>query len=1411
MPVKERTQAPAPTRAGTKAPDATTPARSPARANTRNQKKTTEAGVAATTVQRARVSVMMQQRVGNARAAQMMDAAPSATRKQSPAAAPVAPKVPVLSTEIALPAPAPKTRVLAETKPAVEKKAKAATQESSKATREKETKPRAEKGMRPTPEKEPVAATEQETTGAPIPEIGTAATAPAGEESAPTSGAAAKESNESKETKPVEKGEAKPTAGGEKKVVGPGEGGKGPEEGAAGGGGAPVTVKMHMPEPPAEMSPATKKRLGGVKKRAGGKAQAHGNLPAGAEQVGDARKAVDEPDVEALAKAQADLIKEVKAAPSPEIVKLCERIRDVIRNKRPPDEDALMEAEPEGEALDAGNQLNTTVDSETRKVQDNYNSMNTAPAATPAKGADLPPQPETADTPPINAKAATPDAVPAENVSLDADVADSQKKMDEAGMEKPTAKLAQSGPVAEARGAQGELEQTAKEDPAKVLAQQEESLAKAETDMAALQAQALAALTTSRKGTVKKATAQQEGMVGSEESMRSKASSEAQAIFVETQTQVNALLAPLATTAMNNWEAAKTILVAKFKADLAPVQKEIDDRHAGVGGFFVGLWDAVTGLPSWAEKAYTTAETNFGDGVIAELTRISTWVNSVIAACEALIKSARERIAKIFNDLPESLRAWAQQEQGKFDQQLDKLQNNVTSTRDNFNKDLTSRAASAVDEVRAEIADLRKKAGGILGRIANAISRFIEDPVKFIIEALLDLLGIPPAAFWAVVRKIKKVISDIADDPEKFANNLFAGLGQGFTQFFDNFGKHMISGFIDWLTGGLASAGVQLPKDLSLKSIITFFLQLMGITWPRIRKLLARHLGEKNVALAEKVYSLLSMLIEKGPEGIFEMIKEKLDPQAIVDQIVDMAVDFMISAIIKAATARIILLFNPVGAILQALEAIYRVLKWIFQNAARIFSLIETVVNGIADIIAGSIGGFANAVEKALAKLIAPVIAFIADYLGFGDLPSKIAETIKGFQDMILPLIEQALIWLIEKGKALLAAVGIGRKEDKKKRGKFDGQIGDHKKWSAGKESHELWIGEAGGEPEAMMASGNAEPVRAKLKLYGEQAKDLKGPDAENRRKRAQTAIADATTILDSTNASAKETKVAETNPEAQPAEVEAKDDATENWEEQLWPQLQIIQIALQLIELPKTVIIGSGDKASTVIANPLSKKGSGGSEPYGKLKGWDHVLKVDHELLNPKTAQWGPAYWVAAHLVSEKLHGPGAPWNTVPARKIDNKAIERGIEDDMKRRVLEDEEVLYLLVHVDYYSGDIVENFPQLMTFESASLRYLDGKWQQADSLPPFSWSFDPPPLDPNFVPSINELGRVALEKRGVPFRLAFAIREEREKNGRFSDEGQFLERMTRVYATRPRPEDFVILYWPLIQSKIAEKAFSI
>ncbi len=793
-------------------------------------------------------------------------------------------------------------------------------------------------------------------------------------------------------------------------------------------------ITLSMPEPPAALSSAAQGRLERTQQRANQAATVTTALPSADANVGSARGAVTEPQEETQARAGEALVEALgeRSQPSPEIEALCEHIRRIICEKRPPDEESLVQADPEAAANEAGNQLNQSIEGDVERVEGSYDALDETPTGTP----ELEPEaiatpPEQVETPNLGAAAAIPDAIAPEDVSLDADVASSAERIEAAGLETEPARLAATGapggPIAEAQSAQGELAATAERAPAEILAEQQQSLAAASADMAALQASALLALTTSRASTVTGVHGQQTGMVGSEEQMRRQVSQRAQDIFTTAQQQVTTLLTPLQQQAMNKWEQGKTLLTTQFRQSLAAVAQRVEAEYGGVIGSIVQFF---AGLPDWATEGYDRAEQEFGDGVCALIREISTDVNSVIAACEQIIDNARQDINVLFDNLPEELQGWADEQKQQFSEQLDGLQNQVTQTRDNLNQGLVERASQSVQEVREEVHALREAAKGLLGRLEDAVNQFLEDPAKFIIEGLLNLLGIAPSAFWAVVNKIDQAINDIANDPETFTNNLLRAIGQGFENFFDNFADHMLNGLLEWLFSGLGSVGVELPKDFSLSSIITFFLQLMGISWERIRRLLAKHIGEENVALIEKAYELIANLIEMGPEGIFEMIKEQLNPQSILDQVLQAAVDFLIEALIKAVTVRVIALFNPVGAIVQAIEAIYKVLKWIFDNAARIFSLIETVVNGIADIIAGNVSGMATAVEQALARLIAPVVDFLAGFLGIGDLPDKIADTIKGFQTWIEGILDRVIGWLADRAKALLRSLGIGEQDD---------------------------------------------------------------------------------------------------------------------------------------------------------------------------------------------------------------------------------------------------------------------------------------------------------------------------------------------------------------------------------------------
>ncbi|MEM9260126.1 MAG: hypothetical protein AAGA62_10805, partial [Bacteroidota bacterium] len=478
----------------------------------------------------------------------------------------------------------------------------------------------------------------------------------------------------------------------------------------------------------------------------------------------------------------------------------------------------------------------------------------------------------------------------------------------------------------------------------------------------------------------------------------------------------------------------------------------------------------------------------------------------------------------------------------------------------NFTQDLVSQAGAAVQEARERIDALREAAKGLIQKVADAVNAFLDDPVRAIINGLLTLVGIAPGAFWALLARIEQVAAEIADDPMTFGNNLLSALHLGFTNFFDNFFSHLLSGFINWLFSAMGTVGVQLPEDTSLKSIITFFLQIMGITWPNIRAILVRHIGEQNVELIEKAYELLTLLIEQGPGGIFEMIKERLDPMTIMNTIIEAAVAYMVEQIVAIATVRIIGLFNPVGAVLQVIEAIYKVLKWVFENAARIFQLVETVVNGVADIIAGNIAGMAEKTERALAGMLVPVIDFIAGFLGLGDLPEKIAEVVGGFQEMVLGAIDTAIGFLVERARGLLASLGIGGGDDQDgaTAGAGDGEVGESISFSADGEGHRLWIDDSRGI-DVMVAST---PTKLQVKIQ-EWANKVNTREPAAERSTIRGLLSEAGRQLGVTVTFAEEASTAmdaaaaEAGVTEKEAEANRKDEQTEAEERELVPILK--------------------------------------------------------------------------------------------------------------------------------------------------------------------------------------------------------------------------------------------------------------
>ncbi|HEX7839223.1 MAG TPA: hypothetical protein VF469_17215, partial [Kofleriaceae bacterium] len=774
-----------------------------------------------------------------------------------------------------------------------------------------------------------------------------------------------------------------------------------------------------LPEAPSALSPAAAGRLQNIRTANQGVAGAVTNLPTAEHQTNVARDAVVEPQAEQDANAQHDVVAAVddRPPPSPEIEAACARIRQVIRDKRPPDEDKLVDAKPRDMAQEAGNQMSAGVEQRAGTVRQGYADMQQNPQGTPSRTpvpATLPP--ERVATPPVDAAAGAPDPLHHDDVSLDSDVAAQKKHIDDAGMNTEPAKLVKDGPIGDAHGGADDLQHMAKTDPTKVLADQAAAVAHAQGDMHALQAAAEKALASARSGTVAHIATHTTGVKGGEEQQRAQAGAQMQAIFDRTQKSVDALLQPLSGNAVARWQAGVDQLSTEFEASLADVKKKIDDRHSGVFGGLTELGDDMFGLPSWVTMDYDIAEARFADGATRLITDISRDVNQVIEDCKALIQQARKDIEAVVNSLPASLQTWAQGEAAKLGQKLDQLSQHVDQTQHSLNQDLINRANGAVQQVRERVADLREQAKGLIGKIADAIVEFVKNPAKAIVDGLLRVLGIPPPEFWSLVNRLGDVIGAIAKDPVKFGKTLISGAGQGFKQFFEHFPTHLKEILLNWLFDTLGATGVPIPSDFSGPSIMSTVLAIVGIDTPMVTAMLGGEISDPDEAA--EAHKELAGVLSGDPKALVALLREEFDPASLIPMIKDAAISFLIQTVITKVAERIAALLVPGGAILTAVEAIFKVLMWVVQNAARIFTLIEALVGAAAQAVAGNVAGVATAVEASLVQIIVVVIDFLAGYLGLGGLGGKLKGVIMKLSGKLKAALRKVLGAIAKRAKA---------------------------------------------------------------------------------------------------------------------------------------------------------------------------------------------------------------------------------------------------------------------------------------------------------------------------------------------------------------------------------------------------------
>jgi len=297
---------------------------------------------------------------------------------------------------------------------------------------------------------------------------------------------------------------------------------------------------------------------------------------------------------------------------------------------------------------------------------------------------------------------------------------------------------------------------------------------------------------------------------------------------------------------------------------------------------------------------------------------------------------------------------------------------------------------------------------------------------KMVLEGVLSLLGIDPAAFYAFIGKVGDSIGKIIAHPGAFVGHLVDAVKLGFHQFGQHFWAHLQRGLMEWLFGTISKTGITLPAKFDLAGVFDVVCQVLGLTRPRMRDKVVKLVGEKNTARFESILHHIEALMTGGFAGLWEQVQQDLS--GLWDTILSGVKQWLITQVVEQAIRTLAMMWNPIGALLKLIETAWNLYKWVRENAQRIAGLLHAVVDSMANIVDGNIGTAANLIESSLARLVPIAISLFANLLGIGG----IAETVKGIIAKVQTKVDQAIDKLIDRVVKMFKGKGDGKKDDSK-------------------------------------------------------------------------------------------------------------------------------------------------------------------------------------------------------------------------------------------------------------------------------------------------------------------------------------------------------------------------------------------
>lgn len=649
------------------------------------------------------------------------------------------------------------------------------------------------------------------------------------------------------------------------------------------------------------------------------------------------------------------------------------------------------------------------------------------PSTVPARQAEPMPGEPPVPPPAVNTAEAMPAPKPATEVSKPGEDAKkaADKQMKDAELTPEQLQKANDPRFSAVVAKKNTVVMTAATGPAKYQASERKVLGAAAAGATAAGKVGLAAFAAVRKGTNAAVLTRQQAAKLKDEARRKEVVANIEKLFGKTKAAVEAKLNSLDTEVTSLFDRGADAAINNMKTySRKEIEKYKDERYSGIRGAARWLADRFRPVPPGIKAILQKARTVFMQEMDVLIVRIAKLVDTRLAEAKAEIDRGQAAIKTYVNKLPADLREVGKQAQSEVAGRFDELRQGVDAKKQQLASKLAERYKKASEDADAALKKIEEENKSALGGLIEAIGEVLKVLTEFK-NKLMSLL-----------RKAQSAIKLIIADPIGFLKNLLAAIKGGFMRFIDNIWTHLKTAFMKWLFGALADAGIELPKDLTLPSLLKLVLAVLGITYERMRAKAVKLIGERNVAMIEKLVEYVKALITGGPAALWEKVKEDLGN--LKDMVIGAIQEWLITTLIKKAITKLVTMFNPAGAIIQAIMTIYDVIIFIVEKAKQIMVFVEAVVNSVHAIATGAIGGAISWIEKSLANILPLLIGFLAQWIGLGGISAKIKEFILKVQTKVDKAIDKVIGKIVDTVKKLFgrgaAATGANASDDSRSR-----------------------------------------------------------------------------------------------------------------------------------------------------------------------------------------------------------------------------------------------------------------------------------------------------------------------------------------------------------------------------------------